>query len=660
MKLIYNSDYISIKKFDTVEIPDFTILTGVNGSGKTHLLKAIQNGQVIIKSIDKEETVYYNYNDFTISTNINNTIIWNTSPLLNKISAFRQKADYRLLPHLKLTETVIYTTLQKFYFNFKEIFENESHYDFLQEKLEKNEPFDRSVLDYLAMNEQISQGLYNFMLFSFQYIHEAHGDADDIRVDILKTKFEEIQKRIDIVLSQEDEIFYKYIKNRSPFSIESPNFFLTDIINEEKEYQFNKILNSLNKTHAEEWGSNISYLKREEFLEVYGKSPVELINQVLNEYDCNGYYLSPTELNSQFGIAKENMNINISLKHGSHGYQTDFDNLSSGEKTLMALSLLIHKASKNKIMPRVLLLDEIDSSLHPSMIQRLIFVIQQLFVKKYGFKVILATHSPSTVALAPEDSIFVMEKEGLNRIHKQDQSDAINLLSEGFATLNKDDGNLSISYNIAKTNLPVLFTEGITDKIILEISWKKLKGNSKMPFYIQDCFDAAFLRNMLIRNIEDSGDSIFNKYNKRFIALFDFDEAGYDCWKQFQRKSNSFEIDPRKCLTYKVKEKNCFVMLLPVPNNEDIEKQVIVDGNLNKTYENESILSIELLLYGEDNTIDNKYRKKKIVGGAEIIEFIGDKRNFAQEIVPNLPASAFKNFKPLFEQIEKILADTTS
>jgi len=57
-----------------------------------------------------------------------------------------------------------------------------------------------------------------------------------------------------------------------------------------------------------------------------------------------------------------------------------------------------------------LLLDEVDASLHPSMIKNLLDVIEKIFLKN-GCKVILATHSPTTVALAPEESIYEISKQ---------------------------------------------------------------------------------------------------------------------------------------------------------------------------------------------------------------------------------------------------------
>ena len=48
MKLALKSEYKSIKSLDSGDLPDFTVLTGLNGSGKSHLLEAISNGHITI------------------------------------------------------------------------------------------------------------------------------------------------------------------------------------------------------------------------------------------------------------------------------------------------------------------------------------------------------------------------------------------------------------------------------------------------------------------------------------------------------------------------------------------------------------------------------------------------------------------------------------
>ena len=44
LRLTYAKPHLSITEFPETEIPDFTLITGVNGAGKTHLLQSISRG----------------------------------------------------------------------------------------------------------------------------------------------------------------------------------------------------------------------------------------------------------------------------------------------------------------------------------------------------------------------------------------------------------------------------------------------------------------------------------------------------------------------------------------------------------------------------------------------------------------------------------------
>jgi hypothetical protein len=61
-------------------------------------------------------------------------------------------------------------------------------------------------------------------------------------------------------------------------------------------------------------------------------------------------------------------------------------------------------------------------------------VIENIFLQ-HGVKVILVPHSPTTIALAPEESIFVMNHSELNRIEKKSKQIALTVLTQGFATI---------------------------------------------------------------------------------------------------------------------------------------------------------------------------------------------------------------------------------
>lgn len=103
----------------------------------------------------------------------------------------------------------------------------------------------------------------------------------------------------------------------------------------------------------------------------------------------------------------------------------------------------------------MILLDEVDASLHPSMIKNFLNVIQEVFLER-GISVLVATHSPTTVALSPEDSIYLMNPSGPKRVTKTSAAEAINILSEGFATLSQ---GLTFFDQIAKSRLTIV-TEG--------------------------------------------------------------------------------------------------------------------------------------------------------------------------------------------------------
>ena len=45
--LTFSSVYKSIVRLETISLPPFVVLTGRNGSGKTHLLEAIRDGNLI-------------------------------------------------------------------------------------------------------------------------------------------------------------------------------------------------------------------------------------------------------------------------------------------------------------------------------------------------------------------------------------------------------------------------------------------------------------------------------------------------------------------------------------------------------------------------------------------------------------------------------------
>ncbi|MEO5867512.1 MAG: ParB N-terminal domain-containing protein [Sphingomonas sp.] len=115
-------------------------------------------------------------------------------------------------------------------------------------------------------------------------------------------------------------------------------------------------------------------------------------------------------------------------------------NLSSGERVLLqfAISSYQHDDGMTNInRPKLLLLDELDAPLHPEMVHRWLRAISEGLVAGQGIHCILTTHSPTTVALAPEDALYEM-REGQSGLTKVSKQDALNKLTFGVPTLSID------------------------------------------------------------------------------------------------------------------------------------------------------------------------------------------------------------------------------
>ncbi|MBK2267707.1 OLD family protein [Francisella philomiragia] len=96
MNLEFVCKYKSIDSIEVPQLPNFTILTGLNGSGKTHLLEAIKSGNIKVSDFQKDEIVLYNYATFNIKDQnliYDQTITQNIKNTRVKISQLKQNND---------------------------------------------------------------------------------------------------------------------------------------------------------------------------------------------------------------------------------------------------------------------------------------------------------------------------------------------------------------------------------------------------------------------------------------------------------------------------------------------------------------------------------------------------------------------------------------
>ena len=163
------------------------------------------------------------------------------------------------------------------------------------------------------------------------------------------------------------------------------------------------------------------------------------------------------------------------FEHRQCNIKIQVNDLSTGEKVLMSLALSIYSTEDETARPDVLLIDEPDAPLHPEFSNYLIQAIKESIVEKSGVRVIITTHSPTTVAMAPEGSIYQMNKD-LSKPVKVTKQQAINLLT-------KDLDNMRVSIEDRRQ----IFVESKLDVGFYNRLYKCLSANNvftTVPFFL--------------------------------------------------------------------------------------------------------------------------------------------------------------------------------
>lgn len=354
--------------------------------------------------------------------------------------------------------------------------------------------------------------------------------------------------------------------------------------------------------------------------------------------------LSPQELFRQFdnlktlGMLKE---ITIPLQLTS-GIDATIANFSDGQfQSVYIYSIIELFKDKNCIT----LLDEPDSFLHPEWqfnFLKQIFEITNSTAKHNH--VLMSSHS--AVTLIPHENRkikFFDIKENQANCYDLPKPVAIKKLSADLIKYSEQEQLLSIINAIQIENKPVLFTEGSTDPVIIKEAWYKLY-EMEMPFIPFYAFSCTYIKQLLTdHRIHNEMDGL------PIFALFDFDKA-YDHWNGLNGTIR--ETDPLKGMIKKWADGESYALMLPVPKNEDIKKQVIRNDATGETFGGESYCEIEHLFYGLDATKDY-FQEEACVGGRKIaFRSDSEKTSFAKDVVPNLDVESFEVFRPMLDFIK--------
>ncbi|ANQ48063.1 AAA family ATPase [Flammeovirga sp. MY04] len=350
---------------------------------------------------------------------------------------------------------------------------------------------------------------------------------------------------------------------------------------------------------------------------------------------------------NQIGMLKS-IDLNIFLKDNLP--EISFNQFSDGQYQMVYIYALYYIFKDTN---SISILDEPDAFLHPEWQYELLNQVNdiQSLDDEENIKnhIIMSSHSALTLINYPNSKIGLIRKNpnDNNKIlnHQSRKDFAINELAKDIINYSEQHGLLSILNAVKQEEKPVLFTEGITDPLIICRAWEVLYPGEETPFLSFYAFGEKQLASLL------HDENIIDEMNgKPLFGLFDFDKA-YDRWSGI-KDSTETETNAYRGLKREVQDKNIHAFILPVPIEKKVTCQVI-NPTTGNTYKGNSYLTIELLFehveglesyFDNDETKPNNPRK-----------FKGNKVSFAKEIVPTIPAEHFEIFRPMFENIRSVL-----
>ena len=610
ISLKLNTRYKSLQEgFEWKDIPSFAVLTGVNGVGKSQLL------EVIIGKSEKlnNKGAYQKIAREIISIDgLENLIFSDESTQkrlsLNGLIDYVKNRDQRLVSIRELDNNI---------FTYQNAISN------LQVQRDKT----TDEVDILRLDKQ-------------KYSFESQiKNLQEQKLDFTIYPYEEELKRIsqllkkEVVNLSEDEIRKYAIDNFE--SLTTVDELTRYLANENQRYM-RRVTGLMEKGQNEAAKSLVAK-----------ERPYQTINRLFSQYNFNYFDM----LNPFPDDGKLNGEIRF---QGKGGEVVDYNSLSRGEQAIVQFVIWSYGQDFRGNRLNTMVLDEPDAHLHSSMCKMMVEIFSELSAPKEtgggGIRIIITTHSPSTVAFTPEGSLFVMQREDDNTrtISPTTSEKAVEILSDGIFTFSKAMSNFTILSESTKQNL--VFVEGKTDVKHYTRAMQVLGYDLDVEFF--DMHDATTLSNF----IKTCPAKLFNK--KHLIALFDCDTEGD---KGFKGKDCG--IEGVKEVTSEQSEGKSFCMKLLPPHGLEkycpveflYSKDILKTNNvLTKRNINEFINLMGFTNSDEMKKLSEDYDNEISLRPFKVND---DVKNIFSESVQNYTdPEIFERFRQTFELIKSIIS----
>ena len=595
--------------FEWNDIPPFAVITGVNGVGKTQLLEVIKgrankaNSRGTIPNIFREISssngpvnLIFSENTTQRGLTLNGLIeyVKNTDQrqvtLRNfdqQITAYQNNINYWRQQHSQSSDKVERLQLENNINSYEEQIRN-----FQNQKLNAN---------IFAYDEELSR-----------IARELHKKVKELT---------------------EDEIRLLAIDNFE--SLTTVDELTRFVANENLRYM--KRVTFLSETHQDQERESLVAQER----------PYQTINRIFRQYGFDYFdMLNPFPIDGK-------LNGEIRFK-GKEGEIVDYHSLSSGEQAIVQFVIWSYGQDFRGNRLNTMVLDEPDAHLHPSMCKMMVEIFSEMSAKKEigggGIRIIITTHSPSTVAFTPEGSLFVMQREADNKrvIRPTTTEDAVEILSDGIFTFSRAMSSFTMLSTSTKQNL--VFVEGKTDVRHYTKAMQMLGYDLDVEFF--DMHDATTLSSF----IKCTPAKLFNK--KSLIAVFDCDAEGDKGFKGNETGMSGVKaVSSEQCegCSFCIKilppaglEKYCPVEYL-YPKDVLDSNNVLIRRNY-KEFTN-------LIGYStpeESDMLSEEYKKETSLRPFKVND---DKKNAFSEAVQSFTNSeVFNGFKPTLDLIASIVS----
>lgn len=413
MKIQIKKAFKSLVANKEVELPNFCVLTGKNGSGKSHFLEALaKNGFANI--LDEEGT--------TISF-----------------------SDVRFIQFNELNPKI------------------ESSCD--RQRINGN------LEQYIQAFRQILPSLKQSGAENNSWVWKNGASHFGIDSNVLKKLVIRVARRVNKEIGDVTEDDIRWFRDDS--DIDSNDAFSGQFAKIFKAYQIRLEENEYHIFRNNEKGEHFNVLSNEEFFKMFGPKPWKVVNGLLKEANI------PYSVSDPEGSDRDST-FTFSLIDREKGITINPSDLSTGEKVLMSLAIAIYNSNKDNVKNKILLIDEPDAALHPEFSKFLLTAIKKHIVDGAGVKVVITTHSPTTVAMADEDWLYEMDRN--EKIpQKVSKQRALSILTADIPSL-----RVSIS------NRRIVFVESSYDAENYERIFEQL--NPRVGFEIQPAFYAPHNR----------------------------------------------------------------------------------------------------------------------------------------------------------------------